>query len=226
VSEIPDWARLSFVVAGAATALILLLWLTYRLRRRPTDDPSTVRRLHRAGGQPWLLAGAVSLVLVWGLTMLAAPSLAPGWRSTAVIALVPRDPLNTDAQTLTLLGPRYVALLGSPRVLDEAAVETGTDEAEMRNGASGEMEPETLVLRVYFSGDTAEKSAEGANALAGAIVLEADSDPLVKARPIADAVPPRSRTNPSMNQIVGLGWVAGAVAAVFVGVRVRRRWRW
>jgi uncharacterized protein involved in exopolysaccharide biosynthesis len=226
VNDIPQWARLTFLVAVAVTALLVLLWLTYRLRRRSLEEnPSNVHRLHRATGRPWAVASTMTLLLVWGLALLAAPSLAPGWRSTAVIALYPRDPLRTDAQTLTLLGPRYVALLGSPRVLDEAAAKTGATEDDMRAGVGGEMEPETLVLRIYFSGDTADESAEGANALAGAIVLEASSDPLVKARTVANAVAPRQRTNPSIGQVAALGGVAGLIAAVFVGVRVRRRWR-
>jgi capsular polysaccharide biosynthesis protein len=226
VSDIPPWARVTFLVAAAVTLLLVLLWTTYRLRRRTLEEnPSTAHRLHRAAGRPWVVASAVTLLVVWGLALLAAPKLAPGWRSTAVIALYPRDPLRTDAQTLTLLGPRYVALLGSPRVLDEAAEKTGATEDEMRAGVGGEMEPETLVLRIYFSGDTAETSAEAANALAGAIVDEASSDPLVKARTVANAVAPRARTNPSIGQVAGLGLVAGLIAAVFVGVRARRRWR-
>ncbi len=219
----PSWAQVSLVCAVSAAGIVALLWAARRLLQAPDTRRSAGRRLLESLGRPWLLAALVALVLVWGLTLVGASALSPGWKSTAVVAFTPRDPLRTDAETLTLLGPRYVALLDSPRLLAEVASETGATQDDLRGGAEGEIEPDTLVLRVRFSGDTAEESARGADALATAIVKASVDDPLVKGRIIAGAVVPRARTGPSTEQVVGLGWVAGVLAALFFGVGTRRR---
>ncbi len=217
------------VVAVLALALLTALALGVRLRsRRRTrsgSGGSKRRELLTRLGRPWLLAATLTAVVVWSGTLAAAPRLQAGWTSTTVVALTPRSPTTIGADTVVLLGPRYVALLESAPVVEAAGRNVGVSAETMREGAAGLIQPETLNLEVAFTGADPTQTARSANALAAAIISAASQDPLIYGVQVAVAVPtPSEPARPRLSDVVLLGGVAGLVSAIVVAVLFRRRW--
>ena len=118
LDALPSWGW--WAIAGADALLVAtgVLFAISRLGAQTTGRlPPVLRTASERLGRPSVVVSALVLYLVWGAALLAAPILDAGWRSTATVALVPVDPLETSADTTLLLGPRYLSLLYSPDVL-------------------------------------------------------------------------------------------------------------
>lgn len=202
----PRWV---LYTAVEVLPLVLFVWLLARRRGR------------RVGSV--VVAGLV-LSLGLALTFAAAGLRAPGYRSVAVVSFAPRDPVGMGADALVLLGPRYVAMLGNPDLVQEAAVLLGRPDLSAAADISAVIEPGTINLEIQVESHNPDLSARAANALAGLVQDAVSRDPLVYARRSALALPAGSRELPSANDVALLGGflsVAGALTGGFVWTRRR-----
>ena len=224
MSDVPQWCW--WVVLALAVVLVVILGVGAAgsaSRRRSTDDGTTPVRGWRRVGQPWWPAGTFTLLLLLVLVLLAVPRVTGEYESNALVSLSPRDPVRTSADTLLLLGPRYLTLLDNPEVLRKAAEDAGTTEKALSKGLDASIEASTLIVDITFDSADAMTAARNAQALATALLDAVSQDELVKGRLIGSAVVPRTPANPTTGQGLVAGALASLAAAVVVGLAVRRR---
>ncbi len=224
MEQIQFWQWLLVALAGALAVTSNSMAVSAMVRRRDEPPKDMTRRpdVRHVMGRPWVAAAATTAAVIWALTLNVAPYLQGEWKSTAVVALLPRDPIGTGADTLVLLGPRYIALLDNDRVLQAVGEQMGKTDEEIRAGVSAEIQPGTVNLEIVFAGDD-RATAPVANALADIVVEAAADDPIVQGDIVASAVPPRAIELPTLGQIMLFGAAAGVVAAGVVGAAVCRR---
>jgi hypothetical protein len=171
-----------------------------------------------------LVVGALVLALGLAGTGLIASLRSPGYRSTAVLSLAPRNPVGIGADAVELLGPRYVALLDDPGLVSRAGQLVGRSDLATAAEVKAQLDPGTINLEIAVVSGNPDLSSRVANALAGLVQDIATTDPLVYGRRSASAQPAGARDLPSASQLAALGAALSAVAALVGGlVWVRRR---
>ena len=225
MTDVPSWWTWLILACLAVFLVSVLTRLVVVLLSRRAGGRSGGPSLLRAIGAPSLVAA--SLVLAGGLaaTMVAAPALQGQYSSRALVALEPRDPIGTDADTVLLLGPSYLSRLKSPTVLDEASARAGIAVDDLRDGADVLVEPSTTILQSDYSSSSADEAAQGAQSLAGAFITTVRDDELVRPRPLGPAVAPLERSEPSLELLLIFGGLASLALAVVVGAAVGQRVR-
>lgn len=132
--------------------------------------------------------------------------------------------------------PSYLTLLTTPAVLGAAAAKLNSTEPELASRVTGRLVPETVMVDVTVSADTAQGAAHAANVTVEQYIdvikhLESPTDVTDAASPvqpvvIAPAEPPRTASSPNVQLFVTagavLGLLAGIAAAVTVGARSPR----
>ena len=229
MTDVPQWWQwlvvASFSVFLVATLVRLVVAALSRRSRARTGTDARRRPPLRHLGAPWLIVASLVLGLGLAATMVVAPRLQGEYSSTAFVALQPRDPINTGADTMLLLGPVYLSRLDSPQVLEEAATTAGLSPDDLRDGADSLVEPSTTILQIEFTSLDAAEAAAGAQALATSFLGSVADDDLVRARPLGSAVAPEDRSDPSMTFLLALGALMSLVAAAVAGAAVGQRWR-
>ncbi len=225
MTDVPQWwwgVPIALAVVLVATLVVAVLNDRSRRAARAEGTSFTARGWRRAGRPWWPAATSVLLVLMIGV-LLVVPRFAGGYTSNALVSLGPRDPLATSADTMLLLGPRYLTLLENPDVLADAAAGAGTTQKALLAGSDATIEASTLIVDIRFDSDDAATAARNAQALAAALLAAVQQDDLVKARLIGSAVVPDSPATPTLDQGLLAGSLAALAAAVVAGAAVRRR---
>jgi len=205
--------------------LFLCLVIAAARRGRPAAGVTHRRRRLAAFAPGWSLAGLATLLAVWGATLLVLPAVQPTYVSTAVVGFVPRDPVGTGADTVSLLVPRYLAVLDSPATLRSLGVQIGESERYLRDHLDALIEPGTANLEIRVTTSDPVRSARIANSLAAVVLHGAASDDLLFAQRAAGAVPAQLPRAPTANDVLWSGLLAGPVAAGLVGIAFARRSR-
>ncbi|MGH3383396.1 MAG: hypothetical protein ACRDO1_02330 [Nocardioidaceae bacterium] len=184
--------------------------------------PADLGRLASALASGPVRAALVTFLLVWLVALAWSTRIERSYESHAVVAFQPRDPATTGAETMTLVTPKYVEVLRSPAVIDDAAHQLGEDPTDVRTAAKGVFEPNTLNLRVQVTATNGERAARIANTLTAGVVQEAADDALVAADVVSWAVAPTTAATPTPAQVRLLGLLVGLAAAASAGVGVAR----
>lgn len=225
MNDVPQWCWWVPLALAVVLALTLVVGaVNGRSRRRARAGGSTLAvRSWRRAGQPWWSAATAALLVLLVLVLLAVPRVAGGYTSTALVSLGPRDPIATSADTMLLLGPRYLTLLKNPDVLAKAAQDAGTTQKALTDGSKATLEASTLIVDIRFTSDDASTAARDAQALATALLDQVAKDELVKGRLIGSAVAPDSPAIPTIPQALTAGALAALAGAVVIGIATRRR---
>jgi hypothetical protein len=161
----------------------------------------------------WALAVVVFLATLTGL--LVALLLAPkSYRSTAVVAMVPRPDVGTGGDLLRLTLPSYAYLATSDATAVDLAGRFGEDAGRIGDSISVQIPPASNTLLVSATWSDPETAARLANGLADVLRQGTAGDPLLSASPLTEALPPASPSWPPWRASL----VAGCLLAVAVGV--------
>jgi hypothetical protein len=225
MTDVPQWCwwvPLALAVVLATSLAVGAANAHAQRRARAQGTSFTVGSWRHLGRAWWSSAVAVLMVLL-ALVLVGVPRVAGGYSSTALVSLTPRDPIATSADTMLLLGPRYLTLLENPDVLAKAARDAGTTSKALLDGSRATIEATTLVVDIRFASDDPATAARSAQALATALLDEVAQDGLVKGRLIGSAVTPDCPSVPTVPQALVAGALLALAGAAVVGAAVRRR---
>lgn len=225
MTDVPAW-WFWLVVACLVLALVAALArLTVVVLSRRADEPGAPPGPLRLLGAPALIAASLALAGGLAATMVVAPLLQGEYSSRALVALEPRDPINTGADTVLLLSPSYLSRLENPEILEEASSMAGIPVDDLREGADSLVQPSTTIMQIEYSGPTPDDAAAGAQSLASAFIRTVSDDELVRPRRLGRAVAPEQRSEPSLELLLAAGGLAAVGLAVVVGAAVGQRVR-
>jgi hypothetical protein len=179
-----------------------------------------LRRLFVAKPTRWAM---VVLVVVWVAGAALAMRAETTYKSEAIVAFTPRDPVATGAETMVLVMPKYVEVLRSPAVVDRAAEQLDASASWVRASSAGVVQPNTLNLVVRTTSADPEVGERLAQVLAAGVIDSAGSDPLVRAELVAPPVAGSEPAPPTPEELRLLAVVLGLIAAGVTGAGVARR---
>jgi capsular exopolysaccharide synthesis family protein len=157
----------------------------------------------------------VALPLFLGV-VLYAESLDNVYESSAIVSLSPQPGREIGADTIRVLGPKYVAYVTARPTIDIAAGRAGVAAGALRAGADASIAPETANLTISVELRDPDLAAAAANELARVAVNLSKSDRLLNAVLLVPAVPVHTPSGPP-RRLLELG---GLLLAVLAGVTV------
>lgn len=199
--------------------LVTSVTVCERLEWSLVDMTPILRRRWRVVAASVVLGALASLALTWQMS--------ESYRAEAqlFVAIAPGSTddsagsLSEASYVVANRVPSYPGLVTSPRVLGPVIDELGLDTtpAELAGRVAAQVPPGTALVEVYADADSAEESAELANAVADQLVEvvetldrpRPDGDPVVRLTPTRDAVAPDAPRSPVPAINLGAGLVAG-----------------
>ncbi|MEN3356143.1 MAG: hypothetical protein V7637_125 [Mycobacteriales bacterium] len=163
------------------------------------------------------LAAALSATLLVGAGALATVQLTPPrYAATSVVSFVPRPNLLASADTVQLVGQKYVVLATSPLTLEAAGSALGTPAGPLTGATAAVLGAGTGNVAVTVTLPDRARAADAANAVAAVLVRASRSDQLVEGEQTAPAVPGTAELHPPRLLLRS----AAVLAAVLAGLLV------
>ncbi len=160
-----------------------------------------------------ILAGAVIYV----------ESLPSEYDANAVVSIAPRpDVATVGADTVRVVGPKYVAYVEAPSTAQEVSDATGVDAGTLEDAVDASIAPDTGNITITARMRSPEQAAEVATAYAQAVEDFSIDDPLLTATTIAEAVPPRAPAAPPRRLLEAAALVVGLIIGIGVAALLER----
>lgn len=190
-----------------------------RVDTRPVDvDVGTIRRALQTYGWLGVAFGAALLAGV----IVYAESLPPVYEAEAIVSFGPRVEAGAGADVVSLLLPRYDAVVGSQSVLRETAAELDVDVERVESALELRQPAETTNLEIVVTDRDPDFAVDAANRLSSEAVSAATDDQLVEAVAISQALPPETPSGPPRRLMEAAGFVVALVGAFFVPIAADR----
>ena len=127
--------------------------------------------------------------------------------------------------------PTYLGVLTTPEVLDPVARHLGVSEEDLAGRVTGRLVPETVMLDISVSSDSAGGAADATNAVVTQYTktLEHLETPSFSAASpvqpviVAPPVPPSTASGPSVMVSIVVGGALGLLAGIGMALAMRRR---
>lgn len=178
----------------------------------------------------WKVAALVALAVVVGTTAYAG-SLPDEYTASTVVAFAPKPTGNAGADTVRVVLPRYVAYVTSRATVNRVAPSVGERPGVLSRAVAASVAVDSANLTISVTLPTGRRAADAANALAADTLDFADTDLLLDAVVVAQALPPTFPSGPPrrLYQAAGMvvGLLLGAAAALLLerGRPRVRSWR-
>jgi hypothetical protein len=188
-------------------------------RRRRRDGPypprswSGEQRRVAARRRRQLLAAAGAFLAVLAGALAGVQLMSTRYAATSVVSFVPRPSSLTSADTVQLVGQKYVVLATSPITLDAAGAAVGAPLGLLTGATTAVLGAGTGNVAVTVTLPDRSDAAAAANAVAEALVRASRSDRLVEGEQTAPAVAATAEPRPARMLLRG----AGGLAAVLAG---------
>jgi hypothetical protein len=197
-----------------------------RRHEEPQPFPRTwPARRHRAGARRRALAtgGAFLLVLAAGLAAIQA--MPTRYAATSVVSFVPRPTALTSADTVQLVGQKYVVLATSPVTLGAAETAVGAPAGTLTDTTTAVLGAGTGNVSVTVTLRDRSDAAAAANAVAGILVRAASGDSLVTGEQTVPAVPGAAERKPARMLLRSAATLAALLAGALVWTAFAERAR-
>lgn len=171
---------------------------------------------------PALLVLALTGCL-FGTAALFVRSQPDTYTSTAVLSLLPRDPVQVGSDDLLLATSRYVAYLAAPATRDRVGIAVGYDAANPAGKITVLQQPGTVNIEVTVTGRLDQAAASMANALAAEGVRASVVDAQVEVQLIVPAVVAAFPSGPPRKLLLLGGAGAALLVALFSAIALTRR---
>ena len=181
-------------------------------RRDATPTPLAIGPVKRRLGARWAAIVASMTVLAGALGGVQA--MPTRYRATSVVSFMPRPSAMTSADTVQLLGKKYVVLATSATIMQTAGDAIHAAPDDLATDTTATLDAGTGNLEVAVTRSGRQQAVDAANALADALVRRSQYDDLVQAEATSPATASRAVSRPARALLRS----AGAVAAVLVGV--------
>ena len=172
-------------------------------------------------------AALVGFLVVLTGGFAAVQALPTRYAATSFITFLPRPDANIAADTVTLVGQKYVVVATSIRTLRAAGARVGSTAADLTTRTTAVLVAGTGNVEVTVTLADRDRAANAANAVVATLVRDAVNDPIVQAEATAPAVagsahptPPRMLLRIASLLAAGL---AGALAWTVAAGATRRR---
>ena len=163
----------------------------------------------------------VTVCLVAGATAYVE-TLPNQYESQALIALGPRTRVGASADTVRVVGPKYVEYLTAPSTIQEIAPLVDESPADIADGVDAELAVDTGNLTITAEMTSPEAAADVANAFADAAVELSDDDRLLSGELLAEALEPEDPSGPPRRLLEGASLLAGLLLGAAIAVVLER----
>ena len=169
--------------------------------------PGWVRRPATAA-----LAGFL-VVLIGGLAVVQV--LPTRYAATSVVTFLPRPDANIAADTVALVGQKYVVVATSVHTLTAAGTRVGITAADLTTRTTAVLVTGTGNVEVTVTMASRAQAANAANAVTGTLIRDAANDPIVQAESTSPAVAAAAEVKPPRMLLrVAVILAAGLAAAL------------
>jgi capsular polysaccharide biosynthesis protein len=175
--------------------------------RSPTIDR---RSAHARPLRVGVLAGAIAAVSA----LVGIEVMPTRYAATSVVSLVPRPTAVTSADTVRLLGKKYVVVATSATIMQRVGDAIGAQPDELLSSTTANLDAHTDNLTITVVRSDRQSAVDAANAVADALVRRSRFDELAQVEVTSPASAGRVEVSPSGPLLRS----AGAVGAVIVGV--------
>jgi capsular exopolysaccharide synthesis family protein len=169
----------------------------------------------------WIPVTIVTVCLVAGASWYVE-TLPNQYESTALIALGPRTRVGASADTVRVVGPKYVEYLTAPSTIEEIAPDVDESPADIAEGVDAELAVDTGNLTITAEMTSPEAAADVANAFADAAVDLADEDRLLTGELLAEALEPAEPSGPPRRLLEAASLLAGLLLGAAIAVVLER----
>jgi polysaccharide biosynthesis transport protein len=150
-------------------------------------------------------------------------SLPSEYDGNAVVSIAPRPEVATvGADTVRVVGPKYVAYVEAPSTAQQVSDATGLDAGTLQDAVDASIAPDTGNITITARMRSPDQAAEVANAYAQAVVEFSNDDPLLTATTIAEAVPPSAPAAPPRRLLEAAALLVGLMIGIGVSVLLER----
>jgi hypothetical protein len=181
---------------------------------------------HRAiGGRsrsPAIAAAAVFVAVLAGV-LGAVQAMPTRYAATSVVSFVPRPESPASADTVQLVGEKYVVLAGAPATLQAAQQVAGTAVQQLGDATAVELGAGTGNVSITVTLADRDRAVAAANAVAAALVRASAGDRLVSGEQTSPAVPETVRLLPARMLLRAAGLLAAVLAAALAWTAARGR---
>jgi len=194
---------------------------------RSTDRPKTTGLPVGAGGPvgtggrrvPAAAAAAAFLAVLAGV-LVAVQAMPTRYAATSVVSFVPRPESPAAADTVQLVGEKYVVLARAPAVLETAGAAARTPPDRLGQATSAVLGAGTGNVSVTVTLSDRDRAVAAANAVSAALVRAAAGDRLVAGEQTSPAVPATARVEPARTLLRAAGVLAALLAAALAWAAV------
>ncbi|HVQ94705.1 MAG TPA: hypothetical protein VMU51_26950 [Mycobacteriales bacterium] len=163
-----------------------------------------------------LLAALAATLLVGVGALVAAQLLPQRYAATSVVSFVPRPNSLASADTVQLVGQKYVVVATSPVTLAAAGSRVGAPVGLLTDATTAVLGAGTGNVAVTVTLPDRSDAVEAANAVAGELVRAAQSDRLVQGEQTAAAVPATAELRPPRLLLRSVAVLAALLAGLLV----------
>ena len=161
----------------------------------------------------WKVTFIVALFVAAGAAYYVE-SLPNQYEATALVALSPRTRVGATADTVRVVGPKYVEYLTAPSTIEEVAPLLNIDPDDIEDGLDATIATDTGNLSVTAEMGSPSEAEDVADAFANRAVDLADTDKFLSGELLAEALPPNEPSGPPRR----LFEAAAVVAALLLGI--------
>ena len=170
----------------------------------------------------WRTAALIAVLVFVGATIYVE-TLPSQYDGEAVVAIGPRPTVESaGADTVRVVGPKYVAYAEAPATIREVATELGEDGDTLQDAVNASIAEDTGNVTVTVRLPDASRAARAANEFAEELLSFSHSDPLLIAQVIAPAVRPAAPASPPRRLLEAASLIVGSLLGVAVSLLLER----
>lgn len=169
----------------------------------------------------WKLALLIAIGIVTG-AVLYVEGLPSEYEARGVVALTPRPDAGAGADTVRVIGPKYVAFLTAPETIRSVALQLGTTVDSIEESIDAAIQPDSGNLTITSTSRNPRLATETVNALIAETVRFSATDQLLSAEKVAEAVVPRTPSGPPRLLLEIAALMVGALAGITIALLVER----
>lgn len=187
-----------------------------------SDDQHGLKGLLDALRSRWKLGLAVALCFI-AASAAYVSTLPSQYDGVAIVSVAPRAGVsNAGADTVRVIGPKYVAFVTSPQVASVVARETGVSRTDVQDALDATIQPDTGNITITARLESPILAARVANAAAAEAVDFGKSDELLTSEIVAGAIADAVPAAPPRRLIIAASVLVALLLGVATAVLVER----